>query len=107
MWAYLGSNIQTGLVKPEILTGGEITLRNTKIICTLGPAVDSEEAIRKLVLGGMNTARFNFSHDIDLLKKLGRVTVSWSINTLDENFKNDMDSASSIEHRIATLKHLK
>ena len=27
--------------------------------------------------------------DIDLLKKLGRVTVSWSINTLDENFKND------------------
>lgn len=62
MWAYLGSNIQTGLVKPEILTGGEITLRNTKIICTLGPAVDSEEAIRKLVLGGMNTARFNFSH---------------------------------------------
>ena len=31
--------------------------------------------------------------DIDLLKKLGRVTVSWSINTLDENFKNDMDSA--------------
>ena len=39
--------------------------------------------------------------DIDLLKKLGRVTVSWSINTLDENFKNDMDSASSIERRIA------
>ena len=38
--------------------------------------------------------------DIDLLKKLGRVTVSWSINTLDENFKNDMDSASSIERRI-------
>lgn len=38
--------------------------------------------------------------DIDLLKKLGRVTVSWSINTLDENFKNDMDSVSSIEHRV-------
>ena len=36
--------------------------------------------------------------DIDLLKRLGRVTVSWSINTLDENFKNDMDSrrASSV-----------
>ena len=38
--------------------------------------------------------------DIDLLKKLGRVTVSWSINTLDENFKNDMDSASSIERLL-------
>ena len=44
--------------------------------------------------------------DIDLLKKLGRVTVSWSINTLDENFKNDMDSASSIESRIAAMKQV-
>ena len=44
--------------------------------------------------------------DIDLLKKLGRVTVSWSINTLDENVKNDMDSASSIERRIAAMKQV-
>ena len=44
--------------------------------------------------------------DIDLLKRLGRVTVSWSINTLDENFKNDMDSASSIERRIAAMKQV-
>ena len=41
-----------------------------------------------------------------MLKKLGRVTVSWSINTLDENFKNDMDSASSIERRIAAMKQV-
>ena len=44
--------------------------------------------------------------DIDLMKKLGRVTVSWSINTLDENFKNDMDSASSIERRITAMKQV-
>ncbi len=37
-------------------------MRNTKIICTLGPAVDSEDAIRALIRGGMNAARFNFSH---------------------------------------------
>ena len=37
-------------------------MRNTKIICTLGPAVDNEEMIRALILGGMNAARFNFSH---------------------------------------------
>ena len=37
-------------------------LRNTKIICTLGPAVDSEEMMRKLIKIGMNAARFNFSH---------------------------------------------
>lgn len=37
-------------------------MRKTKIICTLGPAVDSEESLRELILAGMNTARFNFSH---------------------------------------------
>ena len=37
-------------------------LRKTKIICTLGPAVDDEESIRKLIRGGMDAARFNFSH---------------------------------------------
>ena len=36
--------------------------RKTKIICTLGPAVDSEDMIRALIRGGMNAARFNFSH---------------------------------------------
>ena len=37
-------------------------MRKTKIICTLGPAVDNEEMIRALIRGGMNAARFNFSH---------------------------------------------
>ena len=37
-------------------------LRKTKIICTLGPAVDSEDLIVALIKGGMNGARFNFSH---------------------------------------------
>lgn len=37
-------------------------MRKTKVICTLGPAVDSEDMIRKLILSGMNCARFNFSH---------------------------------------------
>ena len=37
-------------------------LRKTKIICTLGPAVDSTEKLRALIAGGMDAARFNFSH---------------------------------------------
>ena len=37
-------------------------MRKTKIICTLGPAVDSPDMIRALIKGGMNAARFNFSH---------------------------------------------
>ncbi|MCR4902042.1 MAG: pyruvate kinase, partial [Butyrivibrio sp.] len=36
--------------------------RKTKIVCTLGPASEGEEVMRKLMLAGMNVARFNFSH---------------------------------------------
>lgn len=39
-----------------------MTMRKTKIICTLGPASESEEVIRELMLAGMNVARLNFSH---------------------------------------------
>ena len=37
-------------------------MRKTKIICTMGPAVDNEEMLRALMLTGMDAARFNFSH---------------------------------------------
>ncbi|WP_313547013.1 pyruvate kinase [Corynebacterium sp.] len=36
--------------------------RRTKIVCTLGPAVASEDAILRLVEDGMDVARLNFSH---------------------------------------------
>lgn len=53
-------------------------MRKTKIICTLGPAVDNEETLRKLMQKGMNVARLNFSHGtheehkvrVDLFKKI-------------------------------------
>ncbi|MDR1126498.1 MAG: pyruvate kinase [Treponema sp.] len=37
-------------------------MRNTHIICTMGPSVDSVERARSLIRSGMNMARFNFSH---------------------------------------------
>lgn len=37
-------------------------MRKTKIICTIGPASESEEMLRSLMLKGMNVARLNFSH---------------------------------------------
>jgi pyruvate kinase len=53
-------------------------MRKTKIVCTLGPASETEEVIRGLCLAGMNVARMNFSHNthadhqrrIDLVKKV-------------------------------------
>lgn len=44
--------------------------------------------------------------DIDLLKQCKNLKVSVSINTLDEQFRKDMDNASSIAERLNTLKVL-
>lgn len=44
--------------------------------------------------------------DIDLLKQIKNLIVSVSINTLDENFRKDMDNASTIKERLDTLKEL-
>jgi len=37
-------------------------MRKTKIICTLGPAVDDEQILRSVIEEGMDVARLNFSH---------------------------------------------
>ena len=53
-------------------------MRKTKIICTVGPACDSEETLTAMCKAGMNVARLNFSHGtyeehqrrIDTIKKV-------------------------------------
>ena len=53
-------------------------MRKTKIVCTIGPASESEEVMIGLCRAGMNVARMNFSHStyaehkrrIDLVKKV-------------------------------------
>ncbi len=37
-------------------------MRRTKIVCTIGPATQSEEQLEALMHAGMNVARLNFSH---------------------------------------------
>lgn len=44
--------------------------------------------------------------DIDLIKTFSDIRVGFSINTLDEDFKNDMDKAISIERRLLAMKKL-
>ena len=42
--------------------GDNDKMKKTKIICTLGPATDNPQILEKMILSGMNVARFNFSH---------------------------------------------
>ena len=44
--------------------------------------------------------------DIELIKTFPDARVGFSINTLDENFKNDMDQAVSIERCLTAMKIL-
>ena len=37
-------------------------IKKTKIVCTIGPASDNMEMLRKLIANGMNVMRMNFSH---------------------------------------------
>ena len=53
-------------------------MKKTKIVCTIGPASDSEEILRELFKAGLNVCRLNFSHGtheehqirIDRIKKI-------------------------------------
>ena len=53
-------------------------MRQTKIVCTIGPACANEETLTRMCLAGMNVARLNFSHgtheahkeNIELIKKV-------------------------------------
>jgi pyruvate kinase len=57
---------------------GDNFMRKTKIVCTIGPASETEDMIIGLCKAGMNVARLNFSHGvhaehqkrIDVIKKV-------------------------------------
>ena len=42
--------------------------------------------------------------DLDLIKTFKKARVSWSINTLDEQFRSEMDNSISIERKIKAMK---
>ena len=63
--------------------------KQTKIVATIGPACDSNEMIKKLILAGVNIFRFNFKHN----------TIEWH----DERIKRVKLVASELGIFIGTL----
>ena len=79
-------------------------MRKTKIICTIGPASDSEEVLEKLILAGMDVARLNFSHGTheEMQTKIDR------IKKVREKLKAPipiMLDTKGPEYRIGTFEH--
>ena len=81
-------------------------MRKTKLICTIGPACESEQVLEQMCMAGMNVARLNFSHGthaehkkkIDLIKKV-REKLSLPIPIM-------LDTKGP-EYRIKTFKNKK
>lgn len=42
--------------------------------------------------------------DLDLIRSYPKATVAWSVNTLDEDFRREMDDAVSIERRLEAMR---
>lgn len=67
-------------------------MRKTKIICTLGPASESEDILRELMKAGMNVARFNFSHGTHEEQKNKLAKVLKVSNELGYNISTLLDT---------------
>lgn len=79
-------------------------MRKTKIICTLGPSTDDERVLRDLMLGGMNAARFNFSHSTHDEAKVKMDTVCRLREELNLPIATILDTKGP-EIRVKTFKN--
>lgn len=79
-------------------------MRKTKIVCTIGPATEKVETLRKLVQGGMNVARLNFSHGN--YKEFAAIIKN--IRTLSKKHNKNvaiLQDLQGLKIRIGKLKH--
>lgn len=78
-------------------------MRKTKIICTIGPACEDQETIEKMIIAGMNVARFNFSHGTHESHKAMMDTVKRAREKLGAPVAIMLDTKGP-EYRIGAFK---
>ncbi|MBT5016439.1 pyruvate kinase [Candidatus Peregrinibacteria bacterium] len=66
--------------------------KNTKIVCTLGPASDNRDIIEKMLNAGMNVARLNFSHG--------------SYEHMEKICRNLRTASKRTKHKVAIMQDL-
>lgn len=81
-------------------------MRKTKIICTIGPASESEETLRDMCLAGMNVARLNFSHGTHEEHQVKLDTIRKVREELDLPIAVMLDTKGP-EYRIRTFENHK
>lgn len=95
---------------PERYAGKELFIGS--VTDPYQPIEEAEERTRSLLEQmqgsgckiGIATKSDLILRDLDLIRTFPDARVSWSINTLDEDFRADMDGAVSIERRLAAMK---
>ena len=94
---YAGKQLFIGSVTDPYGPQEEIYKRTRALLEQLQGSGISVSIARKSVL---------VLRDLNLIKSFPNARVSWSINTLDEDFKNDMDNAVSIKRRLDAMKQV-
>ena len=79
-------------------------MRKTKIVCTIGPASESEAVLTAMCQAGMNVARLNFSHGTHAEHEQKIATIKRVRDKLDMPIAIMLDTKGP-EYRIKTFKN--
>ena len=88
-----------------------MSIKRTKIICSIGPATQEWDKFKGLVEAGMNVARINFSHatieerlmDVELVKRANR-ELGANVGVLYDTKGPDLRTCSFVDDKIELVK---
>jgi pyruvate kinase len=81
-----------------------VSMVRTKIIATLGPSADSQSILRKMILGGLDAVRLNFSHGTGA-EHLRRIKLIRSLNRKMKRAVKIMQDLEGYRIRVGRLKN--